>query len=46
MAKTILRITALFLAVVMCHEIDHLSGILYKDKATVYERIPATEEGE
>ncbi len=35
-----------FLAVIMCHEIDHLSGVLYKDKATVYERIPATEEGE
>ena len=33
-----------FLAVVMCHEIDHLSGILYKDKATVYEMIPPAEK--
>ena len=33
-----------FLAVIMCHEIDHLSGILYKDKAIVYEKIPQNEE--
>ena len=33
-----------FLAVIMCHEIDHLSGILYKDKAFVYEMIPANDE--
>lgn len=33
-----------FLAVVLCHEIDHLSGILYKDKATVFEKIPPEEE--
>ena len=28
-----------FLAIVMCHEIDHLDGILYKDKATNFEKI-------
>ncbi len=33
-----------FLAVIMCHEIDHLSGILYKDKAVVYERIPEEDK--
>ncbi len=33
-----------YLAVILCHEIDHLSGILYKDKAVVYEKIPETEE--
>ena len=33
-----------FLSVIMCHEIDHLSGILYKDKAIVYEKIPQNEE--
>lgn len=33
-----------YLAVIMCHEIDHLSGILYKDKAIVYEKIPENEE--
>ena len=33
-----------FLAVIMCHEIDHLSGILYKDKAIVYGKIPQNEE--
>lgn len=33
-----------FLALIMCHEIDHLSGILYKDKAIVYEKIPQNEE--
>ena len=33
-----------FLAVIMCHEIDHLSGILYKDKAIVYEKIPQNEQ--
>ena len=33
-----------FLAVIMCHEIDHRSGILYKDKAIVYEKIPQNEE--
>ncbi|MFR1518296.1 MAG: peptide deformylase [Clostridia bacterium] len=32
-----------YLAVILCHEIDHLSGILYKDKATVYEKIPENE---
>ncbi len=30
-----------FQAVVLCHEIDHLSGILYKDKAETFEK---TEE--
>ncbi|MBQ8164996.1 MAG: peptide deformylase [Clostridia bacterium] len=25
-----------FLAIIMCHEIDHLDGILYKDKAFEY----------
>ena len=34
-----------YLAVILCHEIDHLSGILSKDKALVYEKIPETEEG-
>ena len=33
-----------YLAVILCHEIDHLSGILYKDKALVYEKIPENEE--
>ena len=33
-----------FLAVIMCHEIDHLSGILYKDKAVIYERIPEEDK--
>ena len=33
-----------FLAVIMCHEIYHLSGILYKDKVIVYEKIPQNEE--
>lgn len=28
-----------FFAVVCCHEIDHLDGILYKDVADVYERV-------
>ncbi len=28
-----------FLAVICCHEIDHLDGILYKDKAVEYERV-------
>lgn len=32
-----------YLAVIMCHEIDHLSGILYKDKAHLYEKIPENE---
>ena len=32
-----------YLAVIMCHEIDHLSGILYKDKAEVFEKIPENE---
>lgn len=32
-----------FLAVILCHEIDHLDGILYKDVAFVYEPIPAEE---
>lgn len=32
-----------YLAVILCHEIDHLSGILYKDKALVYEKIPENE---
>ncbi len=32
-----------FLAVIMCHEIDHLSGVLYKDKAVFYEKIPEEE---
>lgn len=33
-----------FLAVILCHEIDHLSGILYKDKALTYEKIPEFQE--
>lgn len=33
-----------FLAVIMCHEIDHLSGVLYKDKAVVYEKIPESDK--
>ena len=28
-----------FLAVIFCHEIDHLNGILYKDKAVEFERV-------
>ena len=28
-----------FLAVIMCHEIDHLDGVLYKDKATNIEKV-------
>lgn len=32
-----------YLAVIMCHEIDHLSGILYKDKADIYEKVPQNE---
>lgn len=31
------------LAVILCHEIDHLSGILYKDKATSYGKIQDQE---
>ena len=33
-----------FLAVILCHEIDHLDGILYKDVAFVYEPIPPEEK--
>lgn len=33
-----------YLAVILCHEIDHLSGILYKDKAETYEKIPKDQE--
>ena len=32
-----------FLSVILCHEIDHLDGILYKDVAFEYEPIPAEE---
>ena len=28
-----------FLAVICCHELDHLDGILYKDLAVNYERV-------
>lgn len=28
-----------FLAVICCHEFDHLDGILYKDKAVEFERV-------
>lgn len=35
------------LAVAMCHELDHLDGILYKDKATNLEQAEASaEDGE
>lgn len=33
-----------FLAVILCHEIDHLDGILYKDVAYLYEPIPPEEK--
>ena len=33
-----------FLAVILCHEIDHLDGILYKDVAFLYEPIPPEEK--
>lgn len=33
-----------FLAVICCHELDHLEGILYKDKAEKYYRPEAEEE--
>lgn len=33
-----------FLAVILCHEIDHLDGILYKDVAYIYEPIPPEEK--
>lgn len=32
------------LATIFCHELDHLEGILYKDLAQRYERIPEDEE--
>ncbi len=36
-----------FLAVILCHEIDHLDGILYKDKAFEYgEQGTLTKEGD
>ncbi len=31
------------LAVILCHEIDHLSGTLYKDKATNYGKLEPQE---
>ena len=33
-----------FFADVCCHEIDHLDGILYKDKADEYGKLPPEEE--
>jgi peptide deformylase len=32
------------LAVILCHEIDHLDGILYKDKASEYFENGSQEE--
>lgn len=34
------------LAVVLCHEIDHLDGVLFIDKATEFYDANATEEEE
>ncbi len=34
-----------FLSVAMCHEIDHLDGILYKDKAVTLEMVGIEGEG-
>ena len=34
-----------FLAVILCHEIDHLDGILYKDVAEVYTVLEDAGEG-
>ena len=34
------------LAVILCHEIDHLSGILYKDKAENYHETQSQEDGQ